>query len=186
MASLEFVGLVFTGLSISISIIYYANVLRNANKAQQIQQETRDAQYFIQYTQLFHSPERLTQWVNFMKMEWTDFIDFEIKYGSGAHPEKFGDRYSYWQSLNDLGWLVEKGIVKVEDVNALVGQSLFWTWEKFEDIILKQREVYSLPDNMIYWEKLYNRVKEYRKDKGILEKVPEFLDNYLTTLKDNS
>ena len=183
MASLEFVGLIFTGLSISISIIYYANILRNANKAQQIQQETRDAQYFMQYAQLFHTSERMTQWANLMSYRWDDYIDFEHKYGSQDHPEEFGERFAYWQSLNDLGWMVEKGMVKVEDVNALIGQSLFWLWEKYEDIILKQRELYSLPDSMIYWEKLYNRVKEYRRQKGILKEVPEFFDNYLATIK---
>jgi len=43
MASFEFIALILTGLGLTASIVYYANVLSNANKTQQLQLETRQA-----------------------------------------------------------------------------------------------------------------------------------------------
>ena len=47
MVSLEIIALVLTGLSITVSIIYYANVLSNANKTQQLTLENRNAQLLM-------------------------------------------------------------------------------------------------------------------------------------------
>ena len=48
MVSLEVVAILLSGIGISASLVYYANVLANANKTQQLQLETRQAQLFIQ------------------------------------------------------------------------------------------------------------------------------------------
>jgi hypothetical protein len=54
MGSYEFIGLIFTGLSVSILMIYYANVLTNTNKTQKQQLETRQAQLYL----TFHETRR--------------------------------------------------------------------------------------------------------------------------------
>ena len=51
MASLEFLAIVLTGLGLTVSIVYYATILRNANKAQQHATETREIQIFMQLMQ---------------------------------------------------------------------------------------------------------------------------------------
>jgi hypothetical protein len=45
---IEYLPLVLTGIGIIVSILYYSNVLRNANKTQQMQLETRQVQLFMQ------------------------------------------------------------------------------------------------------------------------------------------
>ena len=57
MISLDVFALVLTGLGLIASIIYYANVLSNANKTQQMQLETRQAQFFMQLSDKFNSLE---------------------------------------------------------------------------------------------------------------------------------
>ena len=185
MIQIEYLPLVLTGLSITASIIYYASILRNANKNQKIQQETRNAQIFMQFIDKLHNPELLSNWIKLMRWEWKDLEDFERKYGSVDHPDLFGIRYSFWATLNDLGWLVEKEIVGVEDVNTIVGPVLIWTWDKFEDIILEHRRVYNFPDQYLYWERLNHKVMEYRKQANIQSDVPEYMDDYLSTIKEN-
>ena len=59
-------------------------------------------------------------------MEWKDLEDFERKYCSVDNPKLFGEMYSCWDTYNNLGWLVERGVVQVEEVNAIVGPILFW------------------------------------------------------------
>ena len=121
MVSIELIALVLTGLSITASILYYASVLRNANKAQEHATETRNIQIFMQFVDKIHNRELLSTHVRMLRWEWKDFEDFERKYGSVDHPDLYGERVSFWWLLNDLGWLVEKGIVEIEDVNTLVG-----------------------------------------------------------------
>jgi hypothetical protein len=117
-----------------------------------------------------------------MKWEWDNLEDFERKYGSVDHPELFGERYSFWSMFNDLGWLYEKGIVAIEDVNTLVGPVLSWTWDKFQPIIKEHRRVYNYPDQHIHWENLYNKIMEYRKQANLSTKTPDNYDDYLSTL----
>ena len=75
---IEYLPLVLTGLGLTASIIYYTSVLRNANKTQQMQLETRQAQLFHGiYTSLDDD------WWNAYHLlrntEWTDYSDFSNK-----------------------------------------------------------------------------------------------------------
>jgi len=180
---IESIPYVLTGIGIIVSILYYASVLRNQNKTQQMQLETRNAQFFIQFAKELNTPGKSSNWAKLARYEWKDLEDFERKYGSVDNPEAFGMRWSYWASLNDLGWLVEKGMVDISDVNALAGQLTAWTWEKFKPIIYDHRAVYNLPDYLIYWERLIERLIEYRKKENLYKETPEHLDDYLSTLK---
>jgi hypothetical protein len=168
-------SIVLTGIGIIGAIVYYTMTLRNATK-------TRQAQFFMQFVDKIHTPEFLSFWVNMIRWEWEDLEDFERKYGSVDHPDLFGERYSFFSTFNDLGWLVEKGIVNVEDVNALVGPQLFWMWDKFEPIIFEHRRVYNFPDQYMYWERLYIKVMEYRKQANLSSEIPEYYDDYLSSL----
>jgi hypothetical protein len=179
-------SIIFAGLSIAASIVYYASVLRNANKAQAHATETRNVQIFMQFVDKIHNPDLLSKYVRMLRWEWKDLEDFERKYGSVDHPDLYGERVSFFWLLNDLGWLVEKGIVEVEDVNTLVGPLLIWTWAKFEDIILEQRRVYNHPDQYLYWERLYNSLLEYRRKETKSIEIPEFFDDYLSSIKEES
>jgi hypothetical protein len=55
MVSVETISIVFTGLSVSLAAFYYISTLRNAQKTQQIQLETRLAQMFMGIYNQFHS-----------------------------------------------------------------------------------------------------------------------------------
>ena len=178
---IEYLPLVLTGIGLTASIVYYANILRNANKTQEMQLETRNAKFFMQFVMEMSSSEFLNFWIIMLQWEWTDYDDFERKYGSVNQPELFGPRYHVWKMFDVLGWLVESGVVGIEDVNALMSQSLLWSWTKFESIIREWRRLYNMPDAFIYWERLNQKVLEYRREQGILMKVPEYLDDYLAT-----
>ena len=178
---IETLPLVITGLSLAASIIYYANILRNASKNQKIQQETRNAQFYMQFVKEMITPEFTEFWIEMLQWEWDDYDDFERKYGSVKSPLLFGKRYNVWKMFDVLGWLVEKGMVGIEDANALMSQSLLWSWTKFEPIIYEWRRIYMMPDAFVYWERLNHKVVEYRKEQGILMEIPEYLDDYLST-----
>jgi len=47
MASFEFLAIMFTGIGLMVSVLYYTFTLQNANKTQQQQLETRQAQLYM-------------------------------------------------------------------------------------------------------------------------------------------
>ena len=80
---IETIALVLTGLGLIASIVYYANILNNANKTRELQleaqkqtEETRQAQLFMNiYNQ--HLSERESRTLPLlMDMEYDDFEDF--------------------------------------------------------------------------------------------------------------
>jgi len=91
MVQIENLPLILTGLSITISIIYYASVLRNQNK-------TREAQLFMQ---LFgrYSREAWRDGYELLQMEWTNMDDFFHKYDSSVNMDNFEKRYKLWSFL---------------------------------------------------------------------------------------
>jgi hypothetical protein len=62
MVSFEFLAIILSVLGLSASIIYYASILRNANKTQQLQLETRQAQMFMQLYDRFNQKEHQRTW----------------------------------------------------------------------------------------------------------------------------
>ena len=76
MVSLEIVALVLTGLGLPASIVYYANILSNANKTQQLQLETRQAQLFMPIYSTYHSEEYIKAFSEIMKWKYDSYDDY--------------------------------------------------------------------------------------------------------------
>ena len=66
---MEYLPLVLTGIGIIASILYYASVLRNANK-------TRQAQLFMDLYRTYRDPEFRRQYYEILGQKWVDFEDF--------------------------------------------------------------------------------------------------------------
>ena len=69
MVSLEVVALVLTGLGLTASIVYYANVLRNTNKQ-------RMTQFAMNLSSILISPETTGNTTKILSYTWDDFEDF--------------------------------------------------------------------------------------------------------------
>ena len=88
---IEYLPIVLTGIGLSASILYYTIILRNANKTQQMQLETRQVQLFMTISDTKLSPEfqKLIYRVTFID-EWNDLDDYFREYG----PKNNLDGYS--------------------------------------------------------------------------------------------
>lgn len=102
MASLEIIALVLTGLCLTVSLFYHANILNNANKTQQLQLETRQAQLYTQMIQEFFDEKYMKKNIHMLKMWWEDYDDFERKYGSDNNEDSYAERYSFWYFMNNI------------------------------------------------------------------------------------
>ena len=160
MVQIENLPLVLTGLGLTASVLYYTMVLRNANKTQQMQLETRQAQFLMNILNTLRSMEFRNQWHILERLEWTDFNDFLEKY------EKDVESISAWTSImmffDGIGVMVDKGLIDIDIIYPLICGSVRMTWERFEPLILGDRE-YLKPYTNAWtkFEYLYKEVKKY-------------------------
>lgn len=157
MVSVETVSIVFTGLSVSLAAFYYMSTLRNAQRTQQLQLETRQAQLFMQIYGQWNTMEFGLQYEKSMRMEWTDFDDFNGKY--------LGDieTYTGWRMMarffEGIGVLVKRGLIDVTLVDDLMSGEAMRYWEMFKPLIEETRERLDWPQALEWVEYLYDQIR---------------------------
>jgi len=96
--------------------------------------------------------------------EYKNYEEFEEKYGLKTNP----DENTYWHLdanfLEGVGILVNRGLVSVSLVESWMGFWVIGHWEKFSPYIREFRVRYNDPRIFIENEKLYEKVKEYRRN----------------------
>lgn len=169
MVQIENLPLIFTGLSITASIVYYASVLRNANTTQQHQLETRQAQLFMQIFNHYVSSEFRGALNEIEKWDWTTFEDFWENYGD---PIRYPDNYTAFSKVGmfyeGLGTLVSQGLIDVGMISEFFG-GLFIDWyDKWTTVYDGIRAMYNQDENHAprSWKTsyLYEQIKKYRDE----------------------
>lgn len=74
---------------------YYVLTVRNSQRSQQIARETQQLQLLIQLAS-FQDLEFSKIDLEVINMEWTDYDDFERKYGSDYNPDNYAKRMVVW------------------------------------------------------------------------------------------
>jgi len=72
--------------------------------------------------------------IELLRYDWSDYEDFERKYGTENNVEAAAIRYSVWNTFNSLGMMLRKGMVEAEDIYD-VGSVLLYIWVKYKPII---------------------------------------------------
>ena len=166
MASFEFLAVVLSVLGLSVSIIYYANVMKNANKTQQMQQETRQIQLFMQIYDDVNTKENLETFAELTTMDIENEENLQ-KYDPSVNPSLFAKRARLWYSYNTIGELLRDNIIELDLLHRLnVDINVIVMWEIWEGIIKKNRETQNMPDLWDGFEFLYDEMKKIREHKG--------------------
>ena len=155
---------------------YYVLTVRNAQKSQQIAEETREIQVISGYFQTEEDNKRLIELLN---MEWKDYDEFEKKYGSDNNPDNYAKRTCIWNQFNTLGYLVKKDLVAKEPLFELLGVIPYVYWSKFGDVIIEIRRRYNQPLFCQYFEYLAEESVKYMQDRGIDTTVPDTFYSYV-------
>jgi len=155
MASFEFLAIILTGLGLTASIVYYANVLSNAN-------QTRKAQLFLSIYNITLDEEMNNKWYGAMTANINEY------------QYKRQDLHTLWQKYNGIGHLLMQGLL---DVESAYHYSEGWRgallWMKWRDIILGSREAGTNPDYMDGFEYMANKIIEYREEQGLPNDLPQ-------------
>ena len=154
--------------------------LRNANKTQQQQLETRQTQFYMDHIKFILSEPFNSNYTEMMQWEWTDYDDFVNKYGvplppitsdlEGKYIKKFGDVFGYYEGL---GALVKNRNINVEMFGRMGGIESIWT--KFEGVVYEARKRYSRPYIWQEFEILALSIQEFYSSTSIFEDEREEL-----------
>lgn len=143
---------VITGFS------YYVLTVKNAQRNQQQQLETRQAQLFSQYHLRFN--EDFDKYNNIaMIWEYENLDDFNTKYGRIENPALWGDFLRLTSFLEGLGVLVKRDLTSIELVNDLMSGFIVRFWEKYKPYTMEIRSRYNWPNAYEHIEYLYNQIK---------------------------
>lgn len=143
MASFEFLAIILTGLGLTASIVYYASILRNANKNQKLQLETRQAQLFIQIcNQTLNNPAFMKGYYVIMDSDWKDFNEY-IEFLGEPGSENWNDIFLVGGILESIGVMVKEGLVNSSLVWSLMGRIVIEYYEKIGPMLLERSRLWS-------------------------------------------
>jgi hypothetical protein len=158
---------------------YYVLTVRNTQKNQRQQLETRQAQLFMQLYQDLLSENNMRSLLDLLNMEWKDYDDFERTLGSDNNPESFVKRTSIWFRMNGIGHLLRDGMIDPEKVFDLLGTWIIWLWMKWEKIIKELRLRYNQPEIYTEFEYLADEMRRIRLRRGIQVELPDTFTRYI-------
>ena len=154
---IEYLPLVLTGIGVIVSILYYASVLRNATKTQQMQLETRQAQLFMQIYDKFSQPSFLESWETIEpQVPYHDKEEF-VQWFMGVR-RHYGMVGNYFEGI---GVLVKEGLVDISMVANLMTWPTVVFWRKTSRFIDGVRMDWNHPRWLSETEFLYNELMKY-------------------------
>ena len=160
-----------TPLSITAGVIYYVMVLRNQNK-------TRQIQLLMQLSENYNE-EASRRSLELLEMEWTDYDEFERKYGSDNNPDNFAKRVTHWNLYNTQGMLLMNGLVDSDTLFGASGAAPILHWKKFGSVIKEIRRRYSSPLLAKGFEYLADENRKYLEQKGFTVELPDTYYQYI-------
>ena len=155
---------------------YYVMTVRNAQKNQRMAEESRQIQIIQGYLQ---AEEDFRRMIELLNMEWTDYDDFERKYGSDNNPDNYAKRGSVWMLFNNLGYMLKNGLIDRETLFELMHVMPLVVWAKFEGVIKEIRRRYNQPLSWIYFDYLAEECTKYMQEKGLDPTVPDTYFRYV-------
>ena len=158
MVSLEVIAILLSGISISASLVYYANVLQNANR-------TREAQLFMNVYDKWSDPEMAKAYQIVDDAHYSSFDEYMELRKDEDFTWAMSKLVGYYEGV---GVLVREGLVDIRLVALLMTGSTLKFWSKLEPYIGEMRSA-DYPRVAIETEYLVNRLRDYIKDHPEIE-----------------
>ena len=138
LSTLQTVGLL-------VGIFYYIITLRNTQKTQQLQLETRKSQHYLQMLQTVSTEEFIKRTMTVHQLEFKDYEDY-LAFSNNYDSDMKWQYEAYMTWLNGFGLMLKEGLIDTEVILSF-GQGIQYirVWEKWKPIILKNRERSNLP-----------------------------------------
>jgi hypothetical protein len=129
---------------------YYVLTVRNSQKIQMMTLETRQAQLFMQDSELIKKQIEFETW------EWDDYEYWERKDESNV--DALSLRASIGMFYEGIGVLIKRELIDPTLVDDLMSTPMMQYWRKFEPVIKEARRRSGYPQRAEYQEYLYNQI----------------------------
>lgn len=159
LTTLQAISYIMGSLGVFVAAVYYISTLRNAQRTQQLQLETRQAQLFMQiYSQSHNDPSFLEAWRKLMNFKWSTFQEFRELLKDEEKARVIIRVGSFYEGL---GVLVKEKFVDIRLVALLMTIMTRTWWEKYKPIIEEMRRGMGWPRYLSESEYLYNELMKY-------------------------
>lgn len=166
---IETIGFILTGLGLTASIVYYANILNNANKTRELQlktqqqaEETRQTQLYMRLWEKWVSEDFLRHFVKTYEWEFDNYEDWLKKYGPKNNPEAWLSYALIETFFEGVGVLVKRGFLDVSIVDDFMSSDLESYWLRMKPVVDGFRST-EIPTWAEHTEYLYNEVMKIRR-----------------------
>jgi len=139
---------------------YYVLTVRNAQKNQKQQLETRQAQLFMQLYDRWAGTDFKKLSREVMEQNFIDYDDYISKYDSDINPEAYDKNRSLGSFYEGIGVLVKRNLIDPHMVDDLMSNAILRYWEKYGPIMAEIRVHRNYPQAGEWAEYLYNVIKQ--------------------------
>jgi hypothetical protein len=147
---------------------YYVMVVRNSQRMQKLQLETRKAQLYMQLFLRISSEDHMKKSIDVLKMEYDNYDDFRENYASNPETDMLAKWYSTIWHLDGLGYMMSEELIEPEVVyNFGGGSAQVNHWLKSEPIVLEMRKRRNDPEFLKWFEYTANEMMRIRQEKGL-------------------
>jgi hypothetical protein len=171
---------------VCLAAIFYILNLRISQKNQEISQrnmkttlETRKLQFVTSITNQLLSEEGHKKYGELLNMKWTDYDDFEKKYGSDYNLDNYAKRMNVFFTYNTLGMLVREKLIEPEVLYNIDNINSCFMWSKFKDVITEFRKRCAGKDTLSDFELLSNEILRIKLSRDPSYEIPETLSRYV-------
>jgi hypothetical protein len=140
--------------------------------------ETRQIGLIESISSRIANEEGQMRYFELMNYEWTDYEDFDRKYGSENNPEAAAKRYAMWNDFNTVGMMIRKGMVKTEDVYNMGFGGIPLFWKRYKPIVEEVRRRYNGKEYSKDMEFLAGEMLRYVQSKEPSYRLPEKLEKF--------
>jgi hypothetical protein len=148
-------------------------------KSQEQTLETRKLQFITSTTQNLLNEEGSKRYGELMNMEWTDYGDFERKYGSDYNLDNYAKRTTVMMNYTMLGACLREELIDAESLYNMGLFGVIFFWEKFKGVIQEQARIYNGADWGQDIELLASEMLKVKLRKDPSFKVPEAFLRYV-------
>ncbi|MCX6653605.1 MAG: hypothetical protein NTY03_00635 [Candidatus Bathyarchaeota archaeon] len=180
---LQSVSYIAGAFGVCVAAFYYVMNLRISQRNQEQTLETRKLQFVTGITNQLNTEEGHRRYGELMNMEWKDYDDFERKYGSENNAEAASRRYATWNSYNEIGSMLRKGIVEADDLYDTGANGTIFVWAKYKPVVEEIRRRYLGQGYLTGFEYLAGEMLRVARKRDPSYSIPETLNKYLPDKK---
>ena len=162
------VGILTACVTVIIGVLSFMKSNRRAEEQRQSEIDTRQAELFMQLYSKWSAPEfRVGLLKMYQHWAWSDFPEFQAKYGAKANAEDFVAGVVVPASFYEgIGVLVERGLIDVSLVNRLLRRNIMLFWERLGPIIQEYRKEQERNEQPIFdsVESLYHELQKLESE----------------------